>query len=336
MSKNVIGKSIVFIVGAGFNVDAASEAGYSRSLPSGRGGQYPLVDDLLKICFNREKLPNNFKSIEELFQDSINRDENKPRNELYEYLMELDYYITPRLKCGGNHYHNTYVRFLQDFPKLPLITFNYDSLLEILLLAEGSWFPGDGYGVPVQFQRPFRMGTPDDGKSLRHVLHLHGSLCVYTKDFFIENQPGSLYPILQECKPKFLFDPYTLGECFFPFERIIPDITYTHVIDRVIAPIPNKAEGLKGEFIKAIYDKAVEFLINANQIVVIGYSFNPYDCDSYTRLLVAMADKPVLLVAPDASPLIERLAHEYSNIRWAAQSMSFKEWVNNGYPGIQR
>jgi hypothetical protein len=331
MSNNRVVKPIVFILGAGFNIDAASEAGYQKPLPvSERPARYPLVSDLLTICFNLEKLPYNIKSIEELFQECINRGEIEPLNNLYDFLMELDYYviyesITPHLELGGKHYNNAYIRFLRDFKKSPLITFNYDSLPEILLFAMGTWFPNDGYGVPVEVQkRPLRRKIPEE-KSLRHILHLHGSLCVHNKILWPENGMES----------EFLFDAEKLGNCFSSFLRGNAG-SFIPIKDRVIAPIPNKAEGLKGEFIKAVYDQAVQCLINANQIVVIGYSFNPYDYDSYDRLLVAMPDKPVLLVAPDAGTLKERLSHEYSNIRWTVQSMSFKEWVNNGYPGVRK
>lgn len=330
----------VFILGAGFNVDAASEAGFQRSLPfSGQPACYPLVSDLLAVCFGIERLPDNFNSIEELFQDSIDSGDKEPLKKLYNYLMELDYHviwpITPHVRSGGRHYNNAYVKFLRDFKKSSLITFNYDSLLEILLLAEGSWYPHDGYGVHVKVERElFRKRTPPEEKSLRHVVHLHGSLCIYTEDLSIEKLPGSWFPILKEDEPKFLFDPDIIGKCFSPFLRVSPSITsYTpDLSNRIIAPIPNKTEGLKEAFIETMYDLAVEFLNNAGKIVVIGYSFNPYDSESYKKLLVPMAGKVVLLVAPGSDRLKNRLANEYSNIRWEAQDMSFKEWAEKGYP----
>jgi hypothetical protein len=333
---------IVFILRAGFNVDVFSEAGCQNGLPvSGLPARYPVVRDLLNICFNMDELPLN-KSIEDLFQKSIDAGEKRPLGTLYNYLMELDYYIiypiTPHIRLGGKHYNNAYIRFLRDFQKASLITFNYDSIPEILLCFERLWSPRDGYGVPVQArERRIRKGPPPIRNSPRTVLHLHGSLCVYIEDFSIEKQPGSWYPILQECEPKFLFDPDKLEQCFSPFLRILPSITsYTHPFNRIIAPIPNKAEGLKNEFIKAVYDKAIEILNNANQIVVIGYSFNPYDNESYNNLLVTMANKAVLLIAPDAIMLKERLAQEYPKIEWEAQSMRFKEWVDNDYPGVRK
>ncbi len=93
----------------------------------------------------------------------------------------------------------------------------------------------------------------------------------------------------------FLFDPDKLELRFSPFERILPGVTYTVPPKRVIAPIPNKADELKGEFIRAVYGKAVEFLTKASQIIVIGYSFNPNDDLSYGQLLDGISNKPVLV-----------------------------------------
>lgn len=338
MSNFLTKKPFVFLLGAGFNRDAADvarEAVQIMPLPSGRPVQYPLVSDLLDICFGLDALPPH-SSIEDLFQISINKSDRKPLNALYEVLMEADYYISPYLKYGGNHNVNVYTRFLRDFPREPLLTFNYDSLPEILLLTERSWCPLDGYGVQVQaHKQKIRRGKLPVEKSLRPILHLHGSLCVYPATFYIEKRQGLGPDMLRfDQPPKFIFDPDKIEQCFFPFERIPPSVTYNHISERVIAPVPNKAKGLKGEFITAVYEKAVKFLSMSRQIVFIGYSFNRHDRHSYKKLLVAAAEKPVLLVAPDADSLIARLTDEYPNIRWAAKSMSFKEWVVNDYPGV--
>lgn len=326
---------LVFLLGAGFDCDATCEAGQTKPFPSGRPPRYPLVSDLLDICFGLDALPPE-KSVEDLFQDSIKNRDRKPLEVLYEVLMEADYYITPHLKRGGSHADNIYIKFLRDFPNAPLLTFNYDSLPEILLLAERAWSPFDGYGVQVQAHtKKIRNGSQPLESSLRPILHLHGSLCVYPSIFYIEKRPAHEPDLLQfDLPPDFLFDPDAIGHCFSPFERIPPGVTYTHVSDRVIAPVPNKAEGLNGVFIKAVYDQATRFLSAAGQIISIGYSFNRHDMLSYRQLLSAASKKDVLLVAPEAKTLITRLSNEYHDIRWAAQNMSFKEWVNNGHPGI--
>ena len=328
-------KSPVYLLGAGFNIDAADEAGNPVVTASGLPARYPLVSDLLKLCLGISTLPSG-KSIEDLFQDSIDRGEKKPIEALYNLLMEADYYVTPHLKLGGSNEDNVYRTFLLDFPDSPLLTFNNDSLPEILLLAERLWCPKDGYGIPVKTsQKIIRAGASPTSKSLRPVLHLHGSLCVYPSTFGIEksSKPGTR--MLQfDRKPEYLFDPDKLGSCFYPFERIIPGVTYIHTDERVIAPVPNKTNVLKGKFIEAVYQQAVASFRNADKVVVIGYSFNPSDRVSYSKLFDAFNGREILVVSPDADNIVTRLNTEYPRIKWEAKNMTFIDWCHNGYPGV--
>lgn len=335
MKKGLAGYSTVFLLGAGFSVDAASEAGYPIVSSSGLKAHYPITGELVELCFGIAALPPG-KSIEDMFQDSIDRSDLQPFSVLCDILMEADYYITPRLKQGGSHSNNVYTKFLEDFPESPLLTYNYDSLLEVLLLADRSWSPGDGYGVPVEaFQRTIRHGKQPVAKSLRPVLHLHGSLCVYAETFYIEKSRDSGPNMLRfDRDPQFRFSPEEIVGCFSLFEKVPSGPGYELPPERVIAPIPDKAEGLKGAFITAVYDRAVSELNKASQIIAIGYSFNPHDRSSYEKLLGSFHGKAVLLVGPDARGLAKRLTSEYPNIEWQAEPKSFREWVISNYPGI--
>jgi hypothetical protein len=338
VSNFSINEPTVFLLGAGFNCDAAAAAGKSKTDvldSSGHIARYPLVGDLLEPCFGLEDLPPN-KSVEDIFQDSIESGNRKPLETLYKWLMELDYYIVPHLKRGGSHEDNAYTKFLGKFRKSPLLTFNYDSLPELLLLAEQHWCPMDGYGVDVQAStRKIRVGNQPVKTSLRPILHLHGSLCVYPVTYDFEKHPGSDTSWMVDCPPKFIFDPDALGELFRPFERIQPGVTYANVHERVIAPIPDKAEELEGKFIKAVYGKAIEFLSAASQIICVGYSFNQHDQHSYASLLQAASGKSVLVVAPDSESSVARLADEYPEVEWSHQPMTFAQWVSADFPGAK-
>ncbi len=218
--------SIGFLLGAGFGVDAASEAG--NPIVAGDPARYPLVSDLGRMCFGLETLPPE-KSIEELFQASIAAGDLKPIMTLYDLLMEADDSITPRLCSDGGHSDNVYLRFLKDFPSAPLLTFNYDSLLELLLLSLRSWRPDDGYGVAVKLgSAPIQDRSLVPERSVRPVLHLHGTLCVYPVISHIE--PGRRSgPNMLRLKdaPTFCFDPDVLVHCFSPFRRVQPGHSYT-------------------------------------------------------------------------------------------------------------
>jgi hypothetical protein len=105
--------------------------------------------------------------------------------------------------------------------------------------------------------------------------------------------------------------------------------------ERIIAPVPDKAEGLKDEFVKAVYETAETLIAQADRIAVIGYSFNPHDHASYNRLVRVAKGRSVLVVAPDADDSIDRLRSKYPEIRWVGQSLTFKNWVGRGYPGLE-
>jgi hypothetical protein len=62
---------LAFPLGAGFSVDASSEAG---SLATAR---YPLVSDLTKACIGHAELSTG-KSIEDLFQEAIDARDKAP------------------------------------------------------------------------------------------------------------------------------------------------------------------------------------------------------------------------------------------------------------------
>lgn len=133
--RTIIDKSgIVFLTGAGFVYDAASEAGN----PTGSDGKlvsYPLVSDLLQPCFGIANLPQG-KSVEDLFQESFERGDQRPLEILCDMLSEADYYIASKLAERGGHENNIYRKFLRDFPDSPFLTYNNDSLVEILSIPE--------------------------------------------------------------------------------------------------------------------------------------------------------------------------------------------------------
>ena len=328
-------ETAVFLLGAGFSSDAAAEAGW----PVSQHGhvRYPLVSDLLKPCFGLESLPPG-QSIEELFEESIDRHDRRPVGQLYETVMEADFTITPHLRPNGSHADNVYLRFLADFGSEPLLTFNYDSLVELLLLGQNRWRPDDGYGVPVRIQ-PLRTTDPSavTEKSLRHVLHLHGSLCVYPQGFSIVPQGRNQLAILRpKDPPDFIFDPESESLCFLPFEGRPAGISYVHVPERAIAPVPDKAKGLLGHFIKEMYRQAVDAIRSADRLLVIGYSFNPHDRASYERLLAPAKGRTIVIVDPNANHIAHRMRMAYPTLHWQEIPYSFRDWVRAGYPGAER
>src|SRR5216683_5115903 len=105
---------MLFLLGAGFYIDATREAGpfYGNSIYVGRHQidcSYPLVADILKLCFGLDKTTEG-KSIENLFADALQRGDYKPMETLVDRLMKADYYIAQRLAN----------RFSMDLPSVVL------------------------------------------------------------------------------------------------------------------------------------------------------------------------------------------------------------------------
>lgn len=138
--------------------------------------------------------------------------------------------------------------------------------------------------------------------------------------------------------PKFMFDPHSLGTLFYPFTRAVGGLGYdSDVTERVIAPVPEKAEGLRREFVASVRTRALDLLLTHPTLVGIGYSFAESDRDTYAELLDALSrhqSPRVILVVPEAVPLAGRLREEFPKIAWEPQPMAFAEWAANGYPGL--
>ena len=333
MGANVISKteststpeqSVAFLLGAGFNADANLEAGCCCI-------EYPLVPDLARICFGLHNAPNG-KSVEDMFQDAAKARNKAPEEKLCEYIFKADDSIPHRLwpKCGST---NSYLRMLRDFPTAPILTFNYDSLVEILLLRLGLWNPGDGYGVPVKFDlEPLHDGSNLPTASSRPVLHLHGTLCVYTAG--IEIIPGACNGngTIKLSKSSFAFDPGPIWSSFGSYRKHVSGHYYADPEhQRIIAPVPDKSTGLIKEFVGQVNRRAVEAVQSAQEIIAIGYKFNYLDAQSYQHILHAASGKTVTVVAPDADETVRRMKNEFPKIVWRSIPKKFADWVASGY-----
>lgn len=333
----------VFLLGAGFNADAKGEVGtvYGESLYNEKYEikcGYPLVDDLARICFGLSCSPIG-QSIESLFQESIDAGEHEPMNRLSYCLEKAEYYLVQRLLPARGAKPNCYARFFERFGGAHFLTFNYDSMPEIFLLHQGQWYPRDGYGVPVEFEISFGESLPRNASSSSLVLHLHGSFCIYTSTHTFQRLPQeSIAWRKQYEQPKFIFDPGRNAGLFKPFERKTPTTGYTESANRVVAPIPDKTEGLNQEFISAVYDRAAKELSTSQKpLVSIGYSFNPYDKVSYHSLLTALesGSATVLVVSPEATAIQKRLSADFPKLTFKPVSHKLKSWVEAGFPGLQ-
>ena len=325
---------MLFLLGAGLNIDATREAGlfYGSSIYVGAHQidcGYPLVADVLKLCFGLDKTPDG-KSVEDLFSEALQSGDYKPMETLVDRLMGADYYIAQRLATAEKS--NSYQRFFGHFDDSHFLTFNYDSLPEIFLSQSGRWIPEDGYGVPVQTE-PASLAKPaTPRKSSSLVVHLHGSACVFTIESRLEGNPvGGVAELTHLEEPLYAFDADSISNCFPRYGRVMSITGHTRPDERVIAPIPDKSQGLKQAFVQKSYSVALPLVHQAGSLVAVGYSFNPYDRASYHHILKALGERTLFIVSPQAGEIANRISKEYPMLKVRPNEKTFAAWASDSF-----
>ncbi len=255
---------------------------------------------------------------------------------LVDVVQEADYYLASGLSCAADPLGNCYLDFFSDFQTSSYLTFNYDSLPELFLMKLGRWDPRTGYGVSV------RVGLQPTGsvqpvlETGSLVLHLHGTFCLETEEFsrptMRANEIAWIEPLPE---PEFYFEPGPIAFCFSPFRGARVGHSQ-YAPEWVVAPVPNKAKSIASPFVRIMYQQAQELARSHSVLVVIGYSFNRYDQDSFQPILNAVAEggHQVLIVSPDSAAVKNTLSGMYTDIVFRSVASTFAEWVRDGYPGL--
>jgi hypothetical protein len=318
----------VFIVGAGFSLAANRQfVGDAARY----GHKYPLIGDLAAACFERA-IP--ITDIERSFAAAIDRGEHEPIDRLVHSIQAADYYVGWQ---EANASDSPYNRLLDRFPQAQFLTFNYDALLEFVLMKRGVWSPADGFGVPAEVGTSRRGSGTRVAPSTALVLHLHGTTLLYAVEMDYTTETGdhrSMTWMKERKEPCFLFDPDALGHCFPQFERAEAGLGYRSPEHRIIAPVPNKARSLDVPFITAVYNRACALIRSASRIVAVGYRFAPCDRQSFEPLVAAAAHArvPMQIVSPDAAHVARDVLSVQSNLKVHATSKSFEDWARAGFP----
>ncbi len=328
-----------FILGAGFGCDAGPVVGPIRAEslegPFEITCNYPLMRDLAAICY--PDLTEPCVSIEQWFQASIDGGDGSPLRRLYDTLMMADYYLAGSLASASSESHpkNPYRDFFCRFQDADFVTFNYDAFVEAHLYCRGSWYPHDGFGVPlIVGARPGMSAIVPSGPSRSLVLHLHGSLCVYESPFAVS--PADVRGVrwlVKKPETEFAFDPHSIARLFHPWRR--PSSVFPMWIpleQRVIAPVPEKATGRRGSFAASVRSRALEVLKTAERVIAVGYSFNAADQGSYDALLRdGVHNQPLFVVSPDSRRLVRQLGARYPHLRLQVVPQRFREWADGGF-----
>ena len=323
-----------FILGAGFNLDATSEAGpiFGESLHDQIDCGYPLVGDALRLCFELDRAPDG-KSVEDLFANASERGDYGPLRRLAGCLRKADFYIARSI--ASDKKLNCYRRFFRTFAGSNFLTFNYDSLPETLLFQLERWFPHDGYGLPVATRvLPWSKGF-DGKKSSSLVLHLHGSLCIRTSEYEARRERGEgVAWLTKRDEPLYSFDPRSIPANFRGFDA---HVGTDDIESRIIAPIPDKSRDLEEPFIRGTNENAEAMVRASDKVVAIGYSFNHYDRASYQRLLHALGKstgRRLVVVSPDAGTIANSIRPCFPDLSIEAVDATFREWTAASFPGL--
>lgn len=316
----------VFIVGAGFSLAAN---GRYESSDKQFAKRYPLASDLGVECFGSSWNPAG--DVEAAFAAAVRMGNRKPIENLVKLIQAADYYLGS-VEAGDPD--SVYGRLLQEFPGAQFVSFNYDSLLEQVLLRRKLWNPRDGFGVPVEIGDSHQAAA-ESADSRVQVVHLHGSVLLYAVEFSWQQKEPSdhILWMTQRDKPKFLFDPHNLGHCFSPFSRALPSLGYRSPEQRVIVPVHDKSEALREEYVRIVFTRACELVRASEQVIAVGYRFAECDRSSFEPLLriVRTNQTPLWIVTPDARDIANRLGKLYPRLQVLPIPATFEQWAGTNF-----
>jgi len=194
-----------------------------------------------------------------------------------------------------------------------VITFNYDSCVERVLLAQGKWSPKNGYGFPVEFNDEAE--TKGQGSNVT-VLHLHSATGWYKTPAFYTgwDRTISLDPLFLSC----LDFPY--------FDTSLPEVSNEAEI--IIYPTYMKTYELGGTSDTALINlwrAAADSLRKAEKIFIIGYSLPQADSAALSLLLGNCDPEKIRVVNSDMATS-RRLSRLFGR-KSIAPPLSFEEWV---------
>jgi hypothetical protein len=317
----------VFIVGAGFSLAANRQfVGDAAN----HGAKYPLIGDLAATCFGRA-IPT--ADIERAFAATVQSGQHDPIDRLVHKIQAADYYVGWQ---EANAPDSPYHRLLDRFPDAQFISFNYDALLEFVLMKRGVWSPHDGFGVRAEVGTSRRGSGERVAPSSTLVFHLHGTTLLYAVEMEYTTETGdqrSTTWLKPRKEPRFRFDPDALGHCFPQFERAEPGLGYRTPEHRIIAPVPDKARSMGIPFVTAVYNRADALIRSATRIIAVGYRFASCDRQSFDPLLMAAAAARVRvqIVSPDAVQVARDIVNLRAHLTVHPIPASFEHWAGAGF-----
>jgi hypothetical protein len=222
-----------------------------------------------------------------------------------------------------------------------VITFNYDSTVERVLLDLGKWAPPDGYGPDIVLQKNEYDETPVTFlPSAVKVLHLHGAVGWYEKPAFSPS-----------------FDPTSGAEGATPRTSLSKVPLETEIaldplllrglgIHNVDACLPSRppnesqimlhpsflkvygGEGRANPIFSRLWKDALNALKSADEVTIIGYSLPSADSAAWTLLHTGCERGKTVVVNPNKSVLMNQYAN-LLKIPMLVTPMTMHKWLDS-------
>jgi hypothetical protein len=222
-----------------------------------------------------------------------------------------------------------------------VVTFNYDSTIERVLLDLGKWTLSDGYGTDLVFQHNnYDTTLVTFPLSKVKVLHLHGAVGWYAKPVFsptfdLSVEGGGSIPrealSVAPLETEIALDPLLLqGLGIYNVDASLPrrpPDEYQIMLHPSFLKEYGGEDRRKGIF-NRLWRMALDALRNADEVTIIGYSLPPADSAAWTLLHTGCERGRTIVVNPSKADLMNR----YSNLLKLsafAQPMDLGAWLDS-------
>ncbi len=222
-----------------------------------------------------------------------------------------------------------------------VITFNYDSTVERVLLDLGKWSPSDGYGAEIVLQENAYDDTPVAlPPSAVKVLHLHGAVGWYRKPIFSpsfnpNDGPGGATPRTSlsraPSETAIALDPLLLrGLGIHHVDACLPSRPPS---EPQIMLHPSFLKVYGGEsrpnpIFSRLWKDALNALKRADEVTIIGYSLPSADSAAWTLLHTGCKRGKTEVVNPSKSVLTNQYVHLIENPT-SLTPMSMRDWLDS-------
>lgn len=334
----------VYVLGAGFSHN------FNREL-------FPLIRDFLRIAkanfiynpeaehgqlaniiasyFNDPYYPDIEKVLSFLSAPALHHPKipSEHRSIMYDQLVEIIVRMLSQASesdAASADTYETYRRFAATLVEreTTVITFNYDLLIENLLMETNEWHRYDGYGVEIPIvdramptpRHTFDpQPTPLISWSKVTLLKLHGSINWGTPIIF-QDRAESIYQLPVDAGVS--MDDFAIRTHFgSPFTMYFKPV--------IIPPILDKSFWMKNPTFRVLWNMAMEALESAERITFVGYSLPGTDfmAEFMFRQAINMrsVERRIVVVDPKATELEARFRDVFGSTPSPALEMSFKD-----------